>query len=226
MNHIAVAVDGPAGAGKSSVSKAVAKDLGIVYIDTGAMYRCAALFAIKNGIDAKRDPQSLISRLDEINIDIKNNADGQRVFLNGADVTDEIRTPEVSVGASDVAVIKEVRRKLVAMQRAMAKSESVIMDGRDICEYVLPDAEVKIFLTASVEARALRRYKELIEKGVDCDFEKIKADIEYRDHNDSTRAESPLKRAKDAVLADTSDLTFDESAALVKRIIKEKIQED
>ncbi len=222
MKHIAVAVDGPAGAGKSSVSKAVAADLGLVYIDTGAMYRSVALFAIQNGIDIKNDPQSLIDRLDEIDIGIKHGEEGQIIYLNGVDVTGKIRTPQVSVGASDAAVIKEVRQKLVAMQRKMAENDSVIMDGRDICGYVLPNADVKIFLTASVDARSQRRYKELREKGETCDFEKIKADIEYRDYNDSTREESPLKRVSDAVPVDTSDLTFNESVALVKRIIEEK----
>ena len=228
MRHIAVAVDGPAGAGKSSVSKAVAKDLGLVYIDTGEMYRSVALFAINNGIDIKNNPQELIKKLDEIDISIKyddngqTGADVQLIYLNGEDVTGKIRTPEVSVGASNVAVIKEVREKLVAMQQKMAESENVIMDGRDICSHVLPNAEVKIFLTASVEARAQRRYKELIEKGETHDLEQIKRDIEYRDLNDSTRKESPLKRAEDAVLADTSDLTFDEAIDLLKRIISEK----
>ena len=222
MKHIAVAVDGPAGAGKSSVSKAVAKDLGLVYIDTGAMYRSVALFAINSGIDIKNNPSELIKKLDEIDISIKYDDSGQLIYLNGGDVTGKIRTPEVSVGASDVAVIKEVREKLVAMQQKMAENDSVIMDGRDICTHVLPNAEVKIFLTASVESRAERRYKELSEKGETCDFEQIKRDIEYRDINDSTRKESPLKRAEDAVLADTSELTFDESVELIKRIIKEK----
>ena len=222
MKHIAVAVDGPAGAGKSSVSKAVAKDLGLVYIDTGAMYRSVALFAINNGVDIKNNPQELIKKLDEVDISIKYDDSGQLIYLNGEDVTGKIRTPEVSVGASDVAVIKEVREKLVKMQQKMAECDSVIMDGRDICSYVLPNAEVKIFLTASVDARAQRRYKELIEKGETCDFEQIKRDIEYRDINDSTRKESPLKRAEDAVLADTSDLTFEESIELIKRIIREK----
>lgn len=230
MGHIAVAVDGPAGAGKSSVSKAVAKELGLVYIDTGAMYRSVALFAINAGIDIKNNPQELIKRLDEIDISIKYNdegqtgADVQQIFLNGENVTGKIRTPEVSVGASDVAVIREVREKLVAMQQKMAESDSVIMDGRDICTHVLPNAEVKIFLTASVESRAQRRYKEMLEKGEKCDFEQIKRDIEYRDINDSTRKESPLKRAEDAVLADTSDLTFEESIELIKRIIREKTE--
>ncbi len=221
MKHIAVAVDGPAGAGKSSVSKAVAKNMGYTYIDTGAMYRAAALFAIENSIDIRGDRAALISRLDEIKIALKNENGAQRVYLNGRDVSERIRQEDVSVGASDVAVIPEVRVKLVAMQREMAKTDDVIMDGRDICSTVLPDAQVKIFLTASVDARAKRRYNELTAKGVDCDYEKLKKDIEYRDKNDSEREMSPLKKADDATLLDTTDLTFDEAVEHVKELIRD-----
>ncbi len=220
MGYISVAVDGPAGAGKSSVSKAAAAQMGFVYIDTGAMYRCAALYAIENGIDIKTESETLISRLDDINIAMKHTENGQRIYLNGGDVSERIRREDVSVGASDVAVIPEVREKLVALQRDMAKSDNVIMDGRDICTTVLPDAQVKVFLTASAEERAKRRYKELREKGVECDFEKIKADIEYRDKNDSSRAVSPLKRADDAVLVDTTELDFDEAVKKLKELIQ------
>lgn len=213
--YISVAIDGPAGAGKSSVSKAAARTLGFVYIDTGAMYRSVALYAIEKGIDCKNDKEKLISELDNIEITIKYSDEGQHIFLNGRDVSADIRREVVSVGASDVAVIPEVRKKLVALQRAMAQKDNIIMDGRDICAYVLPDAQVKIFLTASSYARAKRRYKELVEKGVECEFDKIKADIEYRDKNDSERATSPLKRAEDAVLLDTTDLTFEESVQAV-----------
>ena len=155
MNYTAVAVDGPAGAGKSTVSKAAAQDLGFVYIDTGAMYRSVALYAIRNGIDCKSE--KLIEKLDDIKLEIKHFDGGQHIFLNGEDVSEKIRTDEVSLGASNVAVIPEVRKKLVEMQREMAKSNNIIMDGRDICSYVLPNAQVKIFLTASAEARAERR---------------------------------------------------------------------
>lgn len=220
MNYISVAVDGPAGAGKSSVSKAVAKALGYTYIDTGAMYRAAALFAIENGIDIKTEREKLISCLDEINIELKYSDEGQLVFLNGTDVSKRIRQEDVSVGASNVAVIPEVRVKLVSMQQQMAKTANVIMDGRDICSTVLPDAQVKIFLTASVEARAKRRYDELTAKGEECDFEKIKSDIEYRDKNDSEREMSPLKQADDATLVDTTDLTFDEVVEKIKELIR------
>lgn len=220
MSYIAVAVDGPAGAGKSSVSKNVAAQLGFVYIDTGAMYRCAALYAIENGIDIKTDSKTLILRLDDINIAMKHTDNGQRIYLNGEDVSERIRREDVSVGASDVAVIPEVRKKLVAMQQDMAKHDNVIMDGRDICTTVLPNAQVKVFLTASVEERAKRRYKELCEKGVECDFEKIKTDIEYRDKNDSSRAVSPLKKADDAVLVDTTGLDFDGTVKKIKELIQ------
>ena len=223
MNYISVAVDGPAGAGKSSVSKTVAKDLGYTYIDTGAMYRASALFAIENGIDIKNEREKLISRLDEINIELKNSASGQLVFLNGNDVSLRIRVEDVSVGASDIAVIPEVRAKLVKMQQDMATKANVIMDGRDICSTVLPNAQVKIFLTASVEARAKRRCDELTEKGVECDFEKIKSDIEYRDKNDSERETSPLKKTDDAYLLDTTEMTFDEVVAKIKELINDVI---
>lgn len=220
MNYISVAVDGPAGAGKSSVSKAAAKDMGFTYIDTGAMYRAAALFAIENGINIKNDRKNLVSRLDEIKIDIKYADDSQRVYLCGTDVTERIRREDVSVGASDVATIPEVREKLVQIQQNMAKSANVIMDGRDICEHVLPNAQVKIFLTASVESRAKRRYNELKDKGVDCDLDKIKTDILYRDKNDSTRKVSPLKQSEDATLLDTTGLSFCEAVEKVKELIR------
>lgn len=223
MGYTAVAIDGPAGAGKSTVSKAVAKDLGFVYIDTGAMYRAVALYAICNEIETEGDTKRLIDSLDDIRLEIKHSDKGQIIILNGKDVTNEIREEKVSVNASKVAVIKEVREKLVAMQREMAKFDNVIMDGRDISTHVLPNAQVKIFLTASVDARAKRRYGELREKGVDCNIDKIKSDIEFRDKNDSQRQESPLRKADDAVLLDTSDCTFEETVAIIKNMIDEKI---
>ena len=223
MKNISVGIDGPAGAGKSSVSKAVAGKLGFVYIDTGAMYRAAALFAMNNGIDILNERERLISNLDKLNITIKYTAEGQRIFLDGADVSESIRTPEVSVGASNIAVIPEVREKLVAMQQDMVKHDNVIMDGRDICTVVLPNADVKIFLTASVEERAKRRYKEMTEKGMSADFEEIKREIEYRDKNDSERAASPLKIAEGAAVVDTTGLTFDEVVEKFTGMIKEKM---
>lgn len=220
MAYISVAVDGPAGAGKSSVSKKVASDIGYTYIDTGAMYRAAAVFAIENGIDIKTEREKLISRLDEIKIELKNENGVQKIFLNGSDVTTRIRETDATIGSSDIAVIPEVRVKLVKMQQEMAKTANVIMDGRDICSTVLPDAQVKIFLTASAEARAKRRYDEMTAKGMECDLEKIKRDIEYRDKNDSSRAVSPLKQTDDATLVDTTDMTFDEVVERIKELVK------
>ena len=224
MKYISVAVDGPAGAGKSSVSKAVAKSLGYTYIDTGAMYRAVALFAINNGIDAKNETEKLVSRLNEVEIDIKYTDEGQQIYLLGENVSKRIREEDVSVGASNVAVIPEVRKKLVELQRKMAESTNVIMDGRDICSYVLPNADVKIFLTASAESRAKRRYDELCGKGIECDFEKIKADMEYRDKNDSQRTVAPLKKADDATLIDTTEYDLDGAVKIVKDLILEKTE--
>lgn len=225
METIKVAVDGPAGAGKSTVSKGAAKALGYLYIDTGAMYRAVGLFALQNGISIKGEPQKLIGRLPEIQVTLSHEKDGQHVFLNGKDVSGEIRTPEVSIAASDVAVIPEVRTYLVGLQQQIARENNVIMDGRDICTYVLPDAQVKIFLSASVDERARRRYRELIEKGETVDFETVKQDMEYRDKNDSTRAASPLKQAPDAVLALTDGQTLQESIDMVLKIIRETLAE-
>ena len=216
MKYISVAVDGPAGAGKSSVSKAVAKSLGYTYIDTGAMYRAVALFAINNGIDAKNETEKLVSRLNEVEIDIKYTDEGQQIYLLGENVSKRIREEDVSVGASNVAVIPEVRKKLVELQRKMAESANVIMDGRDICSYVLPNADVKVYLTASVECRAMRRFKELEGKGEACDFEQIRQDIQERDERDMTREIAPLKQAEDATLIDSSEMGIDD---VVKAII-------
>lgn len=221
--YISVAIDGPAGAGKSTVSKAAAKDLGFVYIDTGAMYRAAALFALENDINVVNDAESLIGILDDMSIKISYDRRGQRVFLNGEDVSDQIRTNDVTKAASAVAKIPEVRERLVKLQRDMAERSNVIMDGRDICSTVLPKAQVKIFLTASVASRAKRRYKELMEKGMDTTLETVKLDIMARDKNDSERKVSPLKKADDAVLLDTSDMTFDEVVECVKEMIKKVI---
>ncbi|MGN0181923.1 MAG: (d)CMP kinase [Candidatus Ornithomonoglobus sp.] len=223
-NRISVAIDGPAGAGKSSVAKAAAARLGYVYIDTGAMYRTVAVYAIENGIDIKAEPEKLVSRLGDIKIDIEY-ADGmQKMYLNGADVTSRIRENDASMGASAVAAIPEVRTRLVAMQQEMAKGGGVLMDGRDIATAVLPDAELKIYLTASVEERAMRRYREYIEKGTECDYETIKADVIKRDHDDMNRAVSPLRKAENAVLLDSSDLSFEETVDKILEMVKETEQ--
>lgn len=216
---IAVAIDGPAGAGKSSIAKRAAHDLGYVYIDTGAMYRTVGVYALINGIDIASEKDRLIAALPEIEIDIKYMDGEQRMFLNGEDVSKRIRENDASMAASAVAAIPEVRSGLVAMQQEMAKQGGVIMDGRDIGTTVLPDAELKIYLTADAEERAKRRYKENIEKGIDCDFERIKADVIERDRNDMTRAVSPLRQAEDAVLVDTTELNFEQSVEKIKDLI-------
>jgi len=217
-----VAIDGPSGAGKSSIAKTVAKELGFVYIDTGAMYRTAALGCIEQGISIKENPEKAVEIVNNISIDIDYIDGEQRIFLNGCDVSDKIRTPEVSMGASDVSAIGEVRKKLVSMQRDLAGAKNVIMDGRDIATSVLPDADVKIFLTASDKERANRRFRELTEKGEEVSYEDVLFDIIKRDKQDTTRAISPLKQAEDAVLLDTSDLTFGESVEAVLKIINNK----
>ena len=216
-----VAIDGPAGAGKSSIAKAVSKKLGFVYIDTGAMYRAVAVYAIEKGIEIKEENFTK-EVLDEIKIDIAYEDGTQKIFLLGKDVSERIREADVSIGASNVAVIPAVRLKLVELQRTLAEKTSVIMDGRDIGTYVLPDAEVKIFLTASSDVRAKRRLLEMKEKGMEADFETVKRDIEYRDKNDSEREFAPLRQAEDAVLVDTSEMTIDEVIERITEIIGEE----
>ena len=223
--RISIAIDGPAAAGKSTIAKMVAKNLNYTYIDTGAMYRAMALFGIENNINLESEKEKLVSMLDDVDIEIRYIDDSQRVFLNGTDVSQSIRQEMVSVGAPNAAVIPQVREKLVELQRKMAKSDNVIMDGRDICSYVLPNADVKIFLTASSDARAKRRYDELTAKGIECEFEKIKADMEYRDKNDSQRTVAPLKKADDATLIDTTDYDFDESVEAVLTLIRKRVEE-
>lgn len=205
-----IAIDGPAGAGKSTISKAAAKKLGFIYIDTGAMYRAVGLAAVRQGIDTT-DTEGVTSILDDIEISISYDESGQQIFLNDENVSADIRLPEISVAASNVAVIPAVRLKLVELQRELASHNDVLMDGRDIGTYVLPDAEVKIFLTASVEERAMRRYRELAEKGIQADFDEVKADMEYRDKNDSEREFAPLKPAEDSIILDNTDLSLEQS---------------
>lgn len=226
MNKISVAIDGPAGAGKSTISKIVARELGFVYIDTGAMYRAVALYAIEHGADTKNTDGRLVQILDDIKIDIVFSNGSQKILLDGRDVSEKIREPEVSIGSSNVAAVPEVRLKLVELQRQLAEKGNVIMDGRDIGTYVLPDADIKIFLTASVEDRAKRRYAEQKQKGIACDLEEVKRDIEYRDHNDSSREFAPLCRAQDAVLMDTTGNELEESVQLISNYIKERLQAD
>lgn len=220
---INIAIDGPSGAGKSTIAKAVAKELGFVYIDTGAMYRSVGLFCVRAGIDSSKDINGVIASLKDVEIDIDYIDGTQHVFLNGEDVSGLIRTPEISLAASYVAVIREVREKMVDFQRALAKNHNCIMDGRDIGTNVLPFAKVKIFLTAKVEARAERRFLELKEKGENVTFNEVLSDMKFRDKNDSSREYMPLAKAEDAILVDTTDFTLEESIEKVKNLIKENI---
>lgn len=214
-----IAIDGPAGAGKSSIAREVAKQLGLVYVDTGAMYRAVAVYAILNGIEIKEE-NFTEDVLDKIDIEIAYDENGQKIYLCGVDVSERIREADASIGASDVARIPAVRLKLVELQRKLSEKTSVIMDGRDIGTYVLPDAQVKIFLTASVDVRARRRLLELENKGIVADFESVKKDIEYRDKNDSEREFAPLRQAEDAVVVDTSDMTISQVIDRISEIIK------
>ena len=218
-----IAIDGPAGAGKSSISKKVAKALGYIYIDTGAMYRTVGLKAVRCGIDTK-DSEGVASILPTLDIDIRHEGVEQHIFLDGENVSDQIRTPEISMAASNVSAIPAVRVALVDLQRKLAENHDVVMDGRDIGSFVLPDAEVKIFLTASVDARAQRRYKELLEKGETVDFEAVREDMILRDKQDSTRAVSPLVVAEGATVIDTSKLNFEESVNAVIEHIRSNVR--
>ncbi len=222
MSTFKIAIDGPAGAGKSTIAKLAARELEIVYVDTGAMYRAIALACIRAKIDPDKDIEGVEALLPELNVEIAHSEGGQSVFLNGEDVSVEIRLPEVSVAASDVSRIPSVRAKLLELQRGLAEKTDVIMDGRDIGTVVLPDAQLKIFLTASVEERAKRRFRELTEKGVECDFDVVKTDIEYRDKNDSQREIAPLKPAEESIIVDTTGKTLDESVDWIMQIIRER----
>ena len=204
-----IAIDGPAGAGKSTIAKKVAEKLGFVYIDTGAMYRAMGLYYMNKGISVD-DKEAVIAEFDSIDITLKHVDGVQHIFLNGEDVSGLIRTPEVGENASKVSAIAEVRAKLVAIQQAIAAKINVVMDGRDIGSVVLPDAELKIYLTASVKVRALRRYKERLEKGEQADLAEIEKEIEERDYRDMHRDASPLVCVPDAVVVDTSDMSIEE----------------
>lgn len=220
--YIAAAIDGPVGAGKSSIARTAAKRLGFIYVDTGALYRAVGLYCRRSGADMS-SAEDIASRLPEIKPEIRLCDGVQHIYLNGEDVSEEIRLPEISMAASAVSAVPEVRAALLNMQRAVAAQNNVIMDGRDIGTVVLPDAQVKIFLTASPEIRAKRRYDELCAKGVQTTFEEVLTDLNKRDYDDSHRAVAPLKQAEDAVLADTSGLDFEQSCELVCSIIKEKL---
>ena len=212
-----VAIDGPAGSGKSTVSKMIADDIGFIYLDTGAMYRLFAYKLIKENVDMDNNEEEL-RILEDLNIDMKNG----KFYLDNEDVSDKIRSREVSSGASKVARIKEVREKMVDIQREFSKSKNVILDGRDIGTVVFPNADLKIYLNAASEVRAKRRFEELKEKDKNVNYNEILKEIEERDYHDSSRKESPLRIADDAIVIDTTDFTIDEVKKKIKNIIKTK----
>ncbi len=219
-----VAVDGPSGAGKSTLSKAAAARLGIVYVDTGAIYRSIGYYVYTRGIDPK-DAPAVIAILPQVDIEMCYGQDGtQRMILNGEDVSAQIRLPEMSMYASAVSAIPEVRAFLLEMQRSLARKTSVIMDGRDIGTVVLPEAQVKIFLTTAAEIRARRRMKELDERGTPQPFEEVLQQIRDRDWADSHRAAAPLRQAEDAVVLDTGEMNFEESLEAMLQLIREKVE--
>ncbi|MBR4057250.1 MAG: (d)CMP kinase [Oscillospiraceae bacterium] len=220
--HVSIAIDGPSGAGKSTLSRAVAEKLGILYVDTGAIYRTVGLAALRAGVGSK-DAEAVIALLPGLDIQFRHDETGKQcMYLQDENVSEEIRLPEVSIYASDVSAIPAVRSFLMEMQRKAARENSVIMDGRDIGTVVLPDAGLKIFLTAQPEARAQRRLLELQEKGVETSFEDVLRDIQYRDKNDSSRAAAPLRPAEDAVYLDTTEINFAESLQCILDLIKER----
>ena len=221
--HYAIAIDGPSGAGKSTLARRAAKEFGFLYVDTGAIYRTVGLAAHRRGIDCHDEP-AVSQILPELDIRMGYNESGeQRMYLNGEDVSEAIRAPEISICASDVSSLPAVRSFLLEMQRKTARENDVLMDGRDIGTVVLPDAELKIYLTASAKARAERRLKELLAKGVETSFDDVLRDIEYRDYQDTHRETAPLKQAEDAVLLDTSEIGLEESCDLLFRTIREKL---
>ena len=222
MSKISIAIDGPSGAGKSTLAKMMAKEFGFIYVDTGAMYRAIGLYVCRKGVQTSDIP-GVIACLDDISVDIRYVDGAQHVFLNDEDVSGLIRTEEISRYASAVSAIPEVRAFLLSLQRTLAQNSDVIMDGRDIGTVVLPDAPIKVFLTADDSDRAMRRYTELKERGEDVTFEGVLANLRERDRHDSERAVAPLRPAEDAVLLDTTGIGLEESAAMLKDIITEKM---
>ena len=220
---INIALDGPSGAGKSTVARRAAEIFDFVYIDTGAMFRSLALKALDTSVDIVSDHDAVVSMLNNTSLDICRKDGQQHMILDGVDVTGKIRTPEVSKAASDIAIIPAVREWVLKAERALARKYDCIMDGRDIGTCVLPNADVKIFLTASAEARAQRRHRELIEKGIDTSFDEVLSEMKYRDKQDCEREVSPLRMAEDAHLADTTELNLEESVDLVCSIIRKVI---
>ena len=219
---VSVAIDGPAGAGKSTLARRLAAELGYIYVDTGAMFRTIGLYALRAGKDPKGN-EAVNALLPEISLKFAFIGGEQHIYLNGEDVSTAIRTEEVGMAASAVGANPEVRAFLLGMQRDMAKTQDVLMDGRDIGTVVLPDATVKIFLTASPEARATRRWKEYQQKGVEVSYEEVLADVRQRDYQDTHRAAAPLRQADDAQLLDTSEMNFEQSLEAMKKMIVEKV---
>lgn len=223
MSFYSIAIDGPSGAGKSTLAKMIAEELSFLYVDTGAIYRTVGLYAKKHGVDPYDGP-AVTALLDSIRIEMNYGEDGlQRMYLNGEDVTTQIRQHEISAYASAVSAIPEVRAFLLDMQRSFARTNNVVMDGRDIGTVVLPDAQVKIFLTAEPEDRARRRYEELLQRGQQADYETVLKDLIQRDYNDSHRASAPLCQAEDALLVDTTGNTLEQSEELLLKTVKEQL---
>jgi len=223
METRSIAIDGPCGAGKSTLARMTARKYGLIYVDTGALYRSVGLYVMRKNVGSK-DLEKVVGLLPEIGIEMKYGEDGlQRMFLNGSDVTEEIRTPEASIYASDVSAMAPVRTFLLSMQRDMARMYDVVMDGRDIGTVVLPNAGLKIFLTASPEIRAARRYKELRDKNIDTTFQEVLRDIMYRDKNDSERCTAPLRAADDAVLVDSSDMNLEQCFDAICALAEERL---
>ncbi len=218
---INVAIDGPVGAGKSSVARECARRIGFIYVDTGALYRSCALFCLRNGIDISPDNENAIAAALEERLELKlDRIDGeQHVYVNGEDVSDDIRTLKVSKAASDISALPSVRKYLLSLQRSIAAENNVIMDGRDIGTVILPNADLKIFITAKPEIRAKRRYDELVAKGQNVTLGEVLVEVNRRDYNDTHRKEAPLKQAEDAILIDTSELSFEETVSGLTELI-------
>lgn len=224
MSFQSIAIDGPSGAGKSTLAKMIAEELRFLYVDTGAIYRTVGLYAKKNDVDP-RDAAAVTTLLDSIKIEMNHGDDGlQHMYLNGEDVTTDIRQHEISAYASAVSAIPQVRAFLLEMQRSFARTNNVVMDGRDIGTVVLPDAQVKIFLTADPEDRARRRYEELVQRGQQTDYDTVLKDLIQRDYNDSHRESAPLKQADDAILLDTTGNTLEQSFELLLNTVKELLK--
>lgn len=223
MSQFAVAIDGPAGAGKSSIAKRVSAELGFMYVDTGTLYRAIGLFMKKQGVDITSEA-AVCNRLLEITLKLEFHSGSQRVILNGTDVSDEIRTPEIAMYVSSISALQPVRDFLLELQRNIARGNQVIMDGRDIASVVLPNAQVKIYLTATSHERACRRMAEHEQRGEKVSFDELLAQIEKRDYNDSHRAVAPLMRVPEAVLLDTTGFTFEQSVEVVKKTITDALQ--